>query len=247
MWYVIKKLSSLKTFYKMSGFAWPFFAIITAILLMYGIFAGLFIAPADFVQGEGFRIIYIHVPSAILSLMIYGIMGVNSIIYMIWRIKIADIIAASSASIGASFTVLALITGALWGKPMWGTWWIWDARLTSELILLFLYLGYIGFRQAFKTPLMAARASALLAIIGLIDIPIVHYSVVWWNTLHQGASISQFKKPSIDIAMLYPLIAMFFAFTFFYLTILLLHSRLEIIEREQHTRWVRKLLRKQYD
>jgi len=240
LWNNIKAWGNEPGFYKFSGKIWPFFAVLAFLSLSYGTYAGLCLAPADYQQGDAFRIMYVHVPSAILSLSIYTIIGINSIIYLIWRIKIADLIAANSASIGTSFTFLALITGAIWGKPMWGTWWVWDARLTSELLLLFLYLGYLGLRQALMNPQLAAKASALLAIVGLLDVPIVHYSVVWWHTLHQGATLTQFKKPTIALSMLYPLLSMLLGFFCFYITIVLLKCRLYLQKHSPTKRWMQR-------
>ena len=204
---------------------------------MYG---GLVLAPADYQQGDSFRIIYIHVPSAGMSLFVYLIMAFSGTVSLIWRIKITDIIARASAPIGASFTFIALATGAIWGKPMGGTYWVWDARLTSELILLFLYLGYIALQSAFDDKRIAARAGAILALIGDINITIIHYSVEWWSTLHQGPTISKFDKPSIHLTMLIPLLLMVVAFKTFYITTLLIRARSEILDYECNSSWVKK-------
>ena len=155
----------------------------------------------------------------------------------------ADVIASCSAPIGASFTFMALVTGSLWGKPMWGTYWVWDARLTSELLLLFLYLGYMGLQAAIEDRRNAARASAILALVGVVNIPIIHYSVYWWNTLHQGATVTKFAKPSIDVHMLIPLVIMWLAFTLFYATIVLLRARTEVLWQERRSQWVREVIR----
>jgi heme exporter protein C len=163
------------------------------------------------------------------------------IVGLVWHIKLAEMIAISSATIGASFTFLALVTGSLWGKPMWGTWWVWDARLTSELILLFLYLGVIALYNAVEDKRTAARATAILAIVGVVNIPIIHYSVEWWNTLHQGATVTKFDKPSIDISMLIPLLLMAVAFKLYYALVVLMRARCEVLERERNTQWVREL------
>lgn len=214
----------------------------TLILFLGGLTGGLIMAPADYQQGDSVRIIYIHVPAAWMSLLVYMIMAISGGIGLIWRIKIAEIIAKSSAPIGASFTFLALITGSIWGKPTWGTWWVWDARLTSELILLFLYLGYIALQSAFEDRRTGARAGALLALVGIVNIPIVHYSVEWWSTLHQGPTISKFDAPSIHISMLIPLLLMAAAFKTYFIAVLLIRSRSEILEYESNTAWVRQLL-----
>lgn len=224
---------SPKQFYLLLGKCLPGFAFMAVMAFAYGLIGGLYWAPTDNQQGEAFRIIYVHVPSAILSLSLYSIIFFGSIIYLVWRIKVADIICRVTAPIGASYTLIALLTGALWGKPMWGTFWIWDARLSAELILLFLYLGYIALRKAIEEPSTAARLCGILALVGMIDIPIVHFSVEWWNTLHQGPSISRFAKPSIAPEMLYPLIAMIIAFGFFYLSILSIRSRTEILKMDR--------------
>lgn len=211
-------------------------------LLIYGLMGGLWLSPPDYQQGDAFRIIYIHVPFAALSLSIFVFMAVLSVINLVWRIKLADVLAKVSASIGAWFTFLALVTGSIWGKPMWGTWWIWDARLTSELILLFLYLGIIALRNAINNPDAAARSCAFLTIIGVIDIPIIHYSVNWWNTLHQQATILKFAAPSISAVMLYPLLAMLAAFYCYFAALLLMKARTEILAREAKSAWVRQLI-----
>ncbi len=207
-----------------------------------GLYGGLIMAPADYQQGDSFRIMYIHVPSAWMSLFVYMVIAVNSAIVLIWRVKISEIIARSSAALGASFTFLALATGAIWGKPMWGTWWVWDARLTSELILLFLYLGYIALQSAFEDRRVAARAGAILALVGVVNIPIIKYSVEWWSTLHQPATISKMGAPSIHIEMLIPLLIMMTAFMCYFFSVLLVRCRSEILEYEKNTTWVKDVL-----
>ncbi len=204
--------------------AWPYLFILMLITLFSGLLWGLFYAPSDYQQGDAFRIIYVHVPSAFLSLMVYSTMAMSAAAFLIWRIQLFDTIAKASAPVGALFTFLALITGSIWGKPMWGTWWIWDARLTSELILLFLFFGYMALRDALPQK-VGALASSYLAIIGIINIPIIHFSVTWWNTLHQGPTLSRFAKPAIDNSMLYPLILMIIGFVLYYLCIICLQLR----------------------
>lgn len=235
------KLISLPYYYLLARKCLPYLGTITIALMGLGFYWGLFISPADYQQGEGFRIIYVHVPTAFLSLAIYSIIFFCSAIYLIWRIKIADIIALCSASIGANFTMIALITGAIWGKPMWGTWWVWDARLTSECILLFLYFGYMGLRSAIKDRERSAKAGAILAIVGMVDIPIIHFSVEWWHTLHQGATLAKFATPSMSLNMLYPLFILIAGFALYYITVLLLRSSTEILHREYDAEWVKKL------
>lgn len=227
-----------KVFYQRAQLCWPLFACASALFVGYGLIAGLWLAPLDYQQGAAVRIIYLHVPCAFLSLAIYTIIGCASLVYLVWKLKIADIIANASAGIGACFTVIALFSGAMWGKPMWGTYWVWDARLTSELILLFLYFGYIALRRAIHDPYKAGKSCAILAIVGLIDIPIIHFSVEWWHTLHQGASISRFAKPAIAEPILYPLLAMIIGMFLFYVCVVLLVARTEILWRERRSLWV---------
>ncbi|OGT32107.1 MAG: heme ABC transporter permease [Gammaproteobacteria bacterium RBG_16_51_14] len=236
------QFASPKHFYDLSARLTPWFTWASILLLLAGLYGGLVLAPADYQQGDSFRIIYIHVPSAWMSLFVYVVMAMAGGIGLIWHVKIADIIARSSASLGASFTFLALATGSLWGKPMWGTWWVWDARLTSELILLFLYLGYIALQSAFDDRRVAARAGAVLALVGLVNIPIIHYSVEWWSTLHQGPTITKFDAPSIHMSMLIPLLLMALAFKSYFISVLLIRARSEILEYECNSTWVEELI-----
>jgi heme exporter protein C len=218
-------------------FAWP-----AALLIVAGLYSGLVLAPPDYQQGDGFRIIYVHVPSAWMSLMVYVTMAVSAAVALIWRIKICHAVAASCAPIGASFTASALLTGMLWGRPMWGTYWEWDPRLTSELLLLFLYLGYMGLRASFDDLQRADRASALLAVVGVVNVPIIHYSVIWWNSLHQAASVMKLGKPAIAPAMLVPLLLMGVGFTLFFVAILLVRLRGEILHRERSAKWIAQVV-----
>jgi heme exporter protein C len=208
-----------------------------------GLYLGLFVAPPDYQQGESYRIIFIHVPSAWMSMFVYVVMASSGAVVLIWRVKLAEIIASVSAPLGASFTFLALATGSLWGKPMWGTWWVWDARLTSELILLFLYFGFMALEAAIEDKRTAARATAILSLVGVINIPIIHYSVYWWNTLHQGATVTKMDTPSIHLSMLVPLLLMAVAFQLYYATVLLIGTRTELLSRERRTRWVAEVIR----
>lgn len=242
MWTFIHKAGSPKTSYQWAAKIAPWIMTFCFIFFLYGLITGLIFAPADYQQGNVYRIIYLHVPSAILSLMIYTVMSIAVIIFFVWKIKVADIIAKVSAPIGAWFTLLTLITGSIWGKPTWGTWWIWDARLTSELILLFIYMGIIGIRSAIPDHYQASRASGLITLIGLVNIPIVHFSVNWWNTLHQGASISFFGKSHIAPSILHPLIAMMMGFVLYYVAILLIKIRYELLIREKNTNWVKQII-----
>ena len=214
------------------------------LLFIIGMGWGLVYAPADYQQGESFRIIYVHVPSAWMSLFVYMVLAGAGAIGLVWKIKVADAVARSSAPLGAAFTFLALVTGSLWGKPMWGAWWVWDARLTSELILLFLYLGYMALQSAIEDRRMAARAGAVLALIGVVNIPIIHYSVEWWSTLHQGPTISKLDAPSIHISMLIPLLIMVVAFMCYYAFVVLVRARCEILAAEATTSWVAELANK---
>lgn len=238
----IHQLASPPFFYSFTAKVMPWFVSVFLLFLFYGLYAGLVLAPADYQQGESYRIIYIHVPAAWMSLFIYMVMAISSAIGLVWRIKLADVVAISSAPIGGMFTFLALVTGSIWGKPMWGTWWEWEARLTSELILLFLYLGVIALYNAVEDKRIASRAVAILVLVGVVNIPVIHYSVEWWNTLHQGPTVSKFEKPSIHISMLLPLLSMAVAFKFYYGIGLLLRARKELLERERNTSWVRELL-----
>lgn len=241
MWKKLHYLASPKHFYFIAERVIPIVAIISLTLFIFGIILGLAYAPADYQQGNAFRIMYIHVPNAVLSLFVYVVMSSCVVINFIWKIKLADIFAKNSAILGAIFTFLALVTGSIWGKPMWGTWWIWDARLTSELILLFIYLAIISLRSAISNADHAAKAAGILTLVGLVDIPIIHYSVYWWNTLHQQATVLKFAKPSIATSMLVPLIIMLFAFLFYFILMVLLFSRNDILQKEKNTQWVREL------
>lgn len=235
------KFASPPHFHAFARMLSPWLFGVSAVLFAAGLFGGLVYAPADYQQGESFRIIYIHVPSAWLSMFVYMVMASAGAVGLIWKVKMGDIVARACAPLGASFTFLALATGSLWGKPMWGTWWVWDARLTSELILLFLYLGYLALQSAIEDRRAAARAGAVLAIVGVVNIPIIHYSVEWWSTLHQGATITKLDKPSMDVSMLIPLLGMTLAFKTLFAAVLLVRTRCEILEFEQHTSWVREL------
>ena len=216
--------------------------LFSIVLFAVGLVGGLVYAPTHSEQGEGFRIIYIHVPAAWLSMFVYLVMAGAGLITLIWHVKLADVVARASAPLGAWFTFLALATGSLWGKPMWGTWWVWDGRLTSELILLFLYMGYMALQSSIEDRRVAARAGAVLALIGAVNIPIIHYSVEWWNTLHQAPTIGKMGKPSMDTRMLIPLLIMTAAFQFYYFAALLLRVRCEILEFDRNSSWVKELV-----
>jgi len=238
----IHQFGSPKYFYDVSFRVSFWCGVVCVIFLLAGLYGGLVLAPADYQQGDSFRIIYIHVPSAWMSMFVYMVMAVSGGISLIWRIKVNEVIARSAAPLGASFTFLALATGSLWGKPMWGAWWVWDARLTSELILLFLYLGYMALVSAFEDRRTGARAGAILALVGVVNIPIIHYSVEWWNTLHQGPTVTKFSSPSIHTSMLIPLLLMAIGFMCYFFSVLMIRARAEILEYEANASWVRDLV-----
>lgn len=240
MWQYFNHILSPKKFSRLSVTLLPWLTALFLITFVYGLIGGLILAPADAVQGDGFRIIYVHVPCAFLSLFIYAVMTGAAITGLVFRVKLAFSVIRHSITIGASFTFLALVTGSIWGKPMWGTWWLWDARLTSELILLFLYLGILLFHSATTKKSSGERATAILIIIGCVDLPIIHYSVYWWNTLHQGSTLRLFSPSTIDNSMLYPLLAMILAFLFYYAIVLFLRMNYELIAKDNNTHWLRE-------
>jgi len=241
-WTWFHRLASPPYVYRLAGRLTPWLAWACALTVLVGLYEGLVLSPPDYQQGDGFRIMYVHVPSAYISLMAYVTMAVAAAVGLIWRMKIAHAVAASCAPVGASFTASALLTGMLWGKPMWGTYWEWDPRLTSELLLLFLYLGYMGLRASFEDTQRADRVSAVLAIVGVVNVPIIHYSVVWWNSLHQPASLMKIGKPTIATSMLVPLLVMLLGFMFFFALIVLLRLRGEVLRRERSASWIRETL-----
>jgi heme exporter protein C len=242
MWTWFYKLSSPPSVYGLAATLAPWFLGLAALAIGYGVIDGLFFAPPDYQQGDAFRIIYVHAPGAWMSTFAYTLMAVAGAIGLIWRIKMGHTVAAACAPIGASFTVLALATGSLWGKPMWGTYWAWDPRLTSELILLFLYFGAMSLRSAFEDTAQGDRAAALLAVVGVVNVPIIHYSVIWWNSLHQGATVAKLGKPSMDLSMLWPLLAMSLGFMLFFGAVLCTRLQGEILLRERQASWVRRVL-----
>jgi heme exporter protein C len=237
----MQRLSSPPTFYRFAGVLRPWCMALSLILLVIGLYGGLVMAPPDYQQGDAFRIIYIHVPSAWMSLFIYGVMAVSGFIAVIWRIKLAESVAMQSAPIGAAFTFITLVTGSLWGYPTWGTWWTWDARLTSELVLLFLYLGVIGLYHAFEDRRQGARAAAFLVLVGVVNLPIVHYSVQWWHTLHQGTTVRLFGKSSIEADMLWPLLVMTLSTKLYWVASLCGRVRTDMLSLESGKHWVRDL------
>jgi heme exporter protein C len=236
------RLASPKYFYDFTGALTPWLSWSAVLFACVALYGGLVMAPPDYQQGDSFRIIYVHVPSAWMSLFIYMFMFFNAVVSMVWRIKLCDVMAKCSAPIGAAFTFLALFTGAMWGKPMWGAYWVWDARLTSEAILLFLYAGIIALNLAIEDVRAAARATGILIIVGVVNIPIIHYSVEWWSTLHQGPTITRLDKPSITLDMLWPLLVMMLAFKLYFFGNLIVRARLELLRREKQSQWVNELL-----
>lgn len=243
MWKFLHRLASPPHFYALAGRMVPWFAATGLALLLWGAYAGLFRAPPDYQQGDAFRIIYVHVPAAYLSMMAYMIMAIAGGIGLIWRMKLAHAVAAAVAPLGAWFTFLALATGSIWGRPMWGTWWEWgDPRLTSELLLLFLYFGYMALRSAIDDTAKADKASAVLAMVGAVNVPIIHFSVEWWSSLHQGSTLLRADGPAIEGPMLHPLLGTIFGFTLFFGALLLMRVQTEVLYRERRARWVRKLL-----
>ena len=222
-------------FMRYSAVVLPWSIWITVALLAVGLYLTLFVAPADYQQGDSVRIMFVHVPAAWMALFVYTGMAISSAMALIWRHPLADIAARASAPIGACFTLIALVTGSLWGKPMWGTWWVWDARLTSVLVLFFLYLGYMALADAFDDNAKGARAVAILALVGFVNVPIIKFSVDWWNTLHQPASVIKMGGPSIHISMLIPLVVMAVGFTTFYVAVLILRMRGAIVGAKLRT------------
>ena len=206
------------------------------------LYGGLVLAPEDYQQKDAFRMVYVHAPTAWLSLMIYTTMAVAAAVGLIWRMKVAHAAAAACAPIGAWFTVAALGTGMLWGKPMWGAYWVWDPRLTAELVLLFLYFGYMGLRAGIEDPVKADKASAVLAVVGVINVPIIKFSVEWWNSLHQTATVMQLGKPKMNGEMLWPLLLMLLGFALYFVTVLLIRLRAVLLRRERNASWIREEL-----
>ena len=224
-------LANPARFLRLSARIEPWAAGLTLALLAAGLYLGLFASPQDYQQGDTVRIMYIHVPAAWMALFCYTNLAIASAVSLIWRHPLADVVGKATAPIGACFTFLALVTGSLWGKPMWGTWWVWDARLTSVLILFFLYLGYIALYNAFDDVTRGARAAAVLGLVGAVNVPIIKFSVDWWNTLHQPASVVKLDGPAVDPSMLRPLLLMAMAFSTYYVWVLLLRVRGELIGR----------------
>jgi heme exporter protein C len=228
---MISRLANPTRFMKASGVVLPILAAMTPLVLLAGLYLSLFIAPPDYQQGESARIMFVHVPAAIMAEGVYYFVAAASFVALVWRHPLADIGAQAAAPLGAAFTLVCLVSGSLWGRPMWGTWWVWDARLTSVLVLFFLYLGYIALANAFDDPSRGSRAAAVLALIGVVDLPIIKFSVNWWNTLHQPASILRAGGPTIDKTMLVPLMVMALGCLLLFSTLLLVRMRTALNER----------------
>ena len=241
MWGWFHKLGSPKSFYEISGYLLPVMYTSAGILLVTGIIWALGFVPQDYQQGHSARIMYIHVPAAILAQSGYMMMAIAGAVFLIWRMKLADVALQCAAPIGATLTFLALVTGAIWGKPTWGTWWVWDARLTSTLILFFLYIGVMALRSAMEGRESGGRATAMLAVVGVINLPIIKYSVDWWFTLHQPSSFALTEKPSMPIEMWLPLLVMVLGFYLFFFSVWMVRIRTEILNREYRSQWVQSL------
>lgn len=238
-WY---KYTSPASFYPLAGKLIPWFAITAALLLAAGLYIGFFVAPTDFQQGDAYRIIYIHVPAAWMAMFLYLLLALYAGLGLAFNARLWSMMASAIAPTGAMFAFIALWTGALWGKPMWGTWWVWDARLTSTLILFFLYLGFLSLQASIEDTRRADRAGALLALVGVVNVPIIYFSVQWWNTLHQGATLRLGQRPSIAPIMLTALLIMIAACWLYSIAVTLMRVRSVILEREQHAPWVAEVL-----
>ena len=232
------KYSSPATFYPLAGRLVPLFAALAVLFAAAGLWVGLFVAPTDAQQGEGYRIIFVHVPASWMSMFLYCMMAFWAAFGLAFNTRLSGMMASAIAPTGAMFAFLSLLSGALWGKPMWGAWWVWDARLTSELILFFLYLGFIALQAAIDDPRRADKAGAMLALVGVVNVPIIYYSVRWWSTLHQGASISMTRAPTMAHTMLWGMLLMALAFWMYSFAVILMRVRGIILERERHTEWV---------
>jgi heme exporter protein C len=244
MSFSIYKYASPMTFYGLAGRMIPWFAWGAGILAALGLYIAFFVAPTDFQQGEAYRVIFIHVPAAWMAMFIYLVMAFWSAVGLAWNTRLSFMMSRALAPTGAVFAFLSLWTGALWGKPMWGAWWVWDARLTSSLILLFLYIGIMALWSAIDDRRRSDKAGALLILVGAINVPIIYFSVKWWNTLHQGASISLMKAPSMATTMLTGMLVLAIAAWFYSIAVALVRVRGIILERERQTEWVKELLEK---
>ncbi len=241
-WVWFHRFGSPPYFYRIAGLWAPWLLGIAAVLLVIGLYGGLVVAPVDYFQSDVYRIIYVHVPASYLALMTYTWMALAAAAGLIWRIKIAHAVAAACAPAGASFTAVSLLTGMIWGQPTWGTWWAWDPRIVSQLFVLFFFLGYIGLRGAIEDRDRADRSSAVLAIVGIVNVPIVHFSVDWWNSLHQAPTLMRSDGPTMPMSMAWPLLVMLGAYTFYFFAIMLMRARAEVLRRERGGTWVREEL-----
>ncbi len=237
------KFASPQAFYPLAGRMIPWFWGLAAVFGIAGLYIGFLVAPTDAQQGEGYRIIFLHVPASWMSMFIYLVMAFWAGLGLAFNFRLSGMMASALAPTGALFAFLSLWTGALWGKPMWGAWWVWDARLTSELILLFLYVGFIALQSAIDDPRRADKAGAILALVGVVNVPIIYFSVKWWNTLHQGSSVSLTKSPSMAMTMLWGMLLCALACWMYAIAVALMRVRTIMLERERHTDWVRAELR----
>ena len=242
MWKWLHPFANPEYTYHFTGKIKPWFSWASVILLIVGMVWALLYAPADYQQGDSYRIFFLHVPAAILSLSLYTAMATIAFCGMVWQFRMADASSAAIAPVGAVLTAIALFTGAAWGKPMWGTWWVWDARLTSELILLFLYLGVIALHNAFEDKQLAGKAAGILSLVGVVNIPIIKYSVEWWNTLHQGSTVSKLGRPEMSMDMYQPFVVCFFGFVCLASSLICTRFQTELLGRNRMRPWVRKLV-----
>jgi len=236
------RFSSPATFYPLAGRLIPWFWLLAALFGLSGLWVSFFIAPTDAVQGDGYRIIFVHVPASWMSMFIYLVMAAWAGLGLVFNTRLSSMMAQALAPTGALMAFLSLWTGAFWGKPMWGAWWVWDARLTSELILFFLYLGFMALQAAIDDPRRADKAGAILALVGVVNVPIIYFSVKWWNTLHQGASVSITKAPSMAMTMLWGMLLMALCLWMYSIAVALTRARVIMLEREAHTEWVKQLM-----
>ncbi len=237
------RYASPQTFYPLAGRLVPVFAVLAAVSGAIGLYLGFFVAPTDAQQGEAYRIIFVHVPASWMSMVLSRVMAFWAGVGLVFNTRLSSMMAHALAPTGAMFTFLSLWTGALWGRPTWGTYWVWDARLTSELILFFLYIGYMALAAAIDDPRRGDRASAVLALVGVVNVPIIYFSVQWWNTLHQGASVSLTRAPTMAATMLAGMLVMTFAFWMYSIAVALSRVRAILLEREAHTDWARAVAR----
>ena len=240
------QLGSPKWFYDISGKLLPWFSIAAFLLLVTGSIWGLVFAPPDYLQGNSYRIIFVHVPASILSQSCYMLMAMAGAIGLIWKMKMGFMVARACAPIGATMAILSLVTGAVWGKPTWGAWWVWDARITAMLVLLFLYLGAMALHAAMESEKSADQSTAVLTLVGLVNIPIIKYSVDWWQTLHQPATLKLTEKPAMATEMLIPLLIMILAFYCYFAVVLMNRTRVEVLRRERRSGWVQELLTERF-